>query len=504
MSFKQNTYKLVFLIFLFGFIIRIISVIPANTIIGFDQARDLFQATTIFRDHKLHIIGPTAGNNPNLHHGVLFWYYLIPGLVLFRGNPIGAVIENSFFNALSIIVMYFLGRDLFKSKRIGIIAAAITAVSYYYIQFSGWLSNPTGTFFTLPLFFLGLVEYKNGKKWGSPLSLFFLGLTIQFELFFLYLIPVLFIAFIILRPKFPSIKLMILSVFAFMIATSSMILTEIKFHFAGIRSILFAGQFVGGEKPNFWGILITFLREKWETFYLNFWPQNKNLGTLIGILAVSFLIFEIIKNKQRQRNLFLLLWFFSPAIMFLLGQHNAPWFYIGRPAAAILIGAYLISKIKSKTIVVFILMAVIIANITAIRDSMGSGQALLEPDKSSFMSDQLTAIDYTYKNSNGQQFEINTLTNPLYVNAVWGYQYYWYGLQKYNYLPSFVGGDQLYPYNTLPKSTGQEKFLYLLMDMTDRISPQYRNEIIKSADKLGHLVEEKQFGGIDVQKRILK
>src|SRR5579864_1981997 len=101
--------KIIILIFLAGFVLRIISIFPANTIIGFDQARDLWSATTIFRDHHIAVIGPTAGNNPNLHHGVAFWYYMVVPLILSRGNPIGVAIWNSFFNALSIIILYFLG-----------------------------------------------------------------------------------------------------------------------------------------------------------------------------------------------------------------------------------------------------------------------------------------------------------------------------------------------------------------------------------------------------------
>jgi hypothetical protein len=41
---------------------------------------------------------------------------------------------------------------------------------------------------------------------GDYLSLLFLGLSIQFELFFIYLIPVGVIAWFILRPKMPTIK----------------------------------------------------------------------------------------------------------------------------------------------------------------------------------------------------------------------------------------------------------------------------------------------------------
>src|SRR5258708_7511740 len=162
---RDKEFLVVFVIFIFGFLIRAISVLPANTVIGFDQSRDLFEATKIFRDHNLAFIGPTAGNNPNLHHWIAYWYYLIIPLVVTHGNPIGAVIWNCFFNALTVIVVYFFGRDLFKSKKIGFISAIIVAASFYYIQFAGWLSNPTVCLFTVPVFFFGLWKYYEGRQW---------------------------------------------------------------------------------------------------------------------------------------------------------------------------------------------------------------------------------------------------------------------------------------------------------------------------------------------------
>ncbi len=120
------------------------------------------------------------------------------------------------------------------------------------------------------------------------------------------------------------------------------------------------------------------------------------------------------------------------------------------------------------------------------------------------MSDQLKAVDYTYQESGGQGFSVNSLTNPLYINALWGYHYYWYGGETYGYLPTWSGGDQLYPYDSLVKPDGKEKYLYLLIDTSFRIPPQYKNEIINWADKKSSLVEEKIFGGIEVQKRIVE
>ena len=494
-------------LFTLAFLVRVISVLPFNTIIGFDQARDLFEATKIFRDGNIAIIGPTAGNNPFLHHGVAFWYYMIFPLLISGGNPMGVVLWNSLFNAGSAVILYILGKEMFKSERVGIIAGILAGVSYYYVQFSGWLSNPTATFFTLPLVFLGWWVYKKGKNWGLPLSFFFLGLTIQFELFFVYLIPVGIIIWVILKPKWPAGKLIGISMAAFLLSVSTMILTEVKFSFGGVRSLLFAGQFVGERKTNFFGLLGTFLKERWETFYLNIWPQNETIGTAIGIACVLFLMIEIIKNRQKkevtQRNLFLVVWFFSPALMFLLGEHNAPWFYIGRPAAAILMVAYVISKMNFKITFMVVSLAVY-ANLVAISGSRGRGQILLGPDAASVMSDQIRVVDYTYRSSNGEAFEINSLTNPLYVNAVLAYQYYWYGKRQYGYLPSFAGGEQLYPYNTLATIKGNEKYLYLLIDSTFRIPPQYRNELIKWAGSVSELVENKKFGGIEVQKRKMK
>lgn len=495
----KKEYLFLLVIFLMGFAVRFISVWPANTIIGFDQARDLFDAEKIINGH-LRIIGPTAGNNPHLHHGIAWIYFLVPPLLI-SNNPIYAVLWNCLFNTLAAVIIYFNAIALFKSKKVGYIAAIIASVSYYYVQFSGWLSNPTATLFSLPLFLFGLIKYYRGKKWGLPLSLFFLGLTIQFELFFLYLIPTSVILWLILKPRIPSLKLILLSLFTFMAATSTMIATEIKYNFAGVKSIFSAGQLVGNSHTGFFDHLLVFLTEKWEAFYLNFWPQNEDFGTIIGIFAVVFLIYEIVKRKKEieivKTNLFLLTLFFSPAIMFILGAHNAPWFYIGRPSSAILIGAYILSKIKSKTLITSILLLIIFANLTAIQDSYGKGQPFLEPDKASILSTQISTMKYTYEKSAGEKFAIDTVTNPLYVNVVWAWNYNWY-YKEYGYKPTWLGGDQIPPYDTLQNSVGTEKYFFLIVDKTDRIPPVYKDNAVNNLKKKAILIEEKEFDGIKV------
>jgi hypothetical protein len=308
--------------------------------------------------------------------------------------------------------------------------------------------------------------------------------------------------------KWPDLKMLLLSIFIFCFATSSMIATEFKFHFAEVRSLLWEGNYSGGaaSHSSFLKLFAAFIT-RWDSYSLNFSPQYPAFGMIVGISIMFFLIFDLCRywrdRDKRNKLLFLVVYFLSPALMFLLGTSNEPWFLIGRPKAIILAFAYVLIKIKPKILVFGILAFVIVSNLFAIHDSYGHGQILLEPDAASIMGDQLKAIDYTYQNSNNEPFEINTLTNPLYINAVWSYQYYWYGNQKYGYLPTWAGGNQLYPYDSLQNSNGHEKYLYLIMDTTPRIPPQYRKLIIDWANEVSKLLEEKTIGGVSLQKRLL-
>ena len=492
---RQKKYFPILAIFLLGLLIRFLSIYPANTIIGFDQARDLFDGLKIIKG-DIRIVGPTAGNNAYLHHGVAFLYYIIPPLILGSGNPIYVALWNSFFNALTIIVLYLFSKSLFKNEKSALITAFVASVSYYLIQFSGWLSNPTVTLLTVPIFFWSLWLYKKGEKKGLILSLFFLGISIQFEIFFLYLIPTFLIVWVLLKPKFPDFKTLLLSFLAFCLATSTMIATEIKFAFSGVKSLLFS-QTAG--KPPLSSNLKEFFNRFWNTFSLNLIPQEPNFGIYIGIAFLLTTFFCLLKKRKNEKSalIFVLIYLFSPLLMLLVGYHRAPWFLIGVPPAIALLGGYTFAKVKNNYLFIPILILIFVFNLKAIKNSQGKGQILLEPDRSSILSTQLSVIDHTYKTANNKPFAINTVTNPLYVNTVWAYNYSWYG-KKYGFLPNWLGGDQIPPYNTLPKSNGEEEIFFLIIDDTPRIPVAHKLEAINWAEKKGSLIEKKNFEGISV------
>jgi hypothetical protein len=184
--------------------------------------------------------------------------------------------------------------------------------------------------------------------------------------------------------------------------------------------------------------------------------------------------------------------------MLLLGVHNAPWFLIGRPVSVVIMAAYIISKIKPKFIIFVLLICITFANLNATKNALGKGQPILEPDPAAILSTQIAVVEYTYQKSNEASFAIDTVTNPLYVNAVWAWSYDFLSKNHNGYKPGFLGGDQLPPYDTLPKATGKEKYFFIITDQTPRIPPVYKQNALNTMKRKATFIEEKDFEGISV------
>lgn len=495
----MNTGKLVVAIFIFAFLLRVFTIYPYNTIIGFDQARDLFVAKTIVVDHDLKIIGPTAGNNDALHHGVLYWYYLVPGYVLSSGNPAGIAMWNAFFNSFTVVVAYLFVKNITQNNFAGIVAAALASISHYLVQYSGWLSNPSPTLLFIPLVFYSLWKYINGKNWGLLFCAIFLGICIQLELFLLYLIPTILILWLIFSRKLPSLKTAFFSLALFCLATSTMIATEIKYDFSGMKAIFGAGQFVG-EHTSLGQRLVNFGERFFETFEQTLLPLPGKGAFLFSLVAIGTIVVLIKHKKLRMPIFFVLGYLFSPILMLILGSHNAPWFLISVPLAAILLLSIILYKLFPKVLLISLGVIIIFTNFMANLKIAKSGQTLLEPDSGAIMAKQLQAIDYTYLSCPSKQVAVDTVTNPLYINSVWAYHFDWYGKTKYGFLPNWLGGKQNYPYDVLPSQTGTEKCFYVIADQTPRIGEAYRQNAINSALEKGKLVETRDFEGIVVYK----
>lgn len=511
--FKFNKQKLLFLslifILIFGFWLRYKNIQPANLIFDFDQYEDLFYTYTIAVDHKLAIIGRAIYGDPRLHHGVFFYYYNLLPFIISAGNPFASAYWNSFFNVATALILFILARSLFKQIVSGLIAALIAAVSFEFIKFSNWLTIDTVAISIVPLFYLGLWQFYQKKKWGLVLASASLGLAIQTDLSLIYLIPIMLIFWVILKPKFPNFKLLLVSASVFIATTSTMILTEIKLNFAGIKTLLnFSATFEVAKLP-YLDRLSLFLKDFFRNFSNNLLPQRPDLGIYLAaaiILGVLYLLFaNKVSKKEKYAIKFLLLYLFSPIVTLVLGYHDKPWFLIGLPPAIALIAGYAISKLKYLPLILLMVLVIGVNNVSFIVNRPLEAYKLFDSiyDSTSYLADQLAVVDYTYKESAGEPFVINAVTYPLYYNGMWAYLYSWYGKRHFGYMPSWAGGDQLYPYDLLMQPTGKEKYFYMLISETPRIPEIYKNLGRSWVYREGKLIEEKSIGGFTVQKREL-
>ncbi len=470
----------------------------------YDQVEDLFHTRKILMG-DLTIIGRPVYGLSNLHHGVFFYYYNLLPFVIFQWNPQLIALWHSVLNAALSFFIFFFARSLFKSITAGFIAAFIVAVSYEFIQFASWITIITPALITVPIYFFGLWKFYQGKNWGMFLAATALGISIQLDLMFLYLIPVFLVFWLLFKPRFPDIKVIIWSFVLFILSVSTMILTEIKLNFAGVNALLHFSEVFNDSKISYIDRLNLFFEQFWLTFSYNIMPTRVDLGAILGVAIICVSLFSLVSKKVEKSVkpgvLFALLFLFSPLIMLVFGFHRQPWFLIGIQPAIVMLAGYAFSKLKHPVIILFILIAIGLSNLKTILENRNSGPPLFKPEISSLLSSQLAVVDYTYTQSRGQAFAINAVTYPLYHNAIWEYHYKWHGLSKYGFLPGWLGGDQLPLYRTLPRATGNEQYIFMIIDNTYRIPEVFKLEGKNWADRYGSLVDEKTIGGFTVQKR---
>lgn len=496
-----------FFILIFGLTLRYINIQGANLVFDFDQIEDQFYTYTIAVDHNLAIIGRAIYGDPRIHHGVFYYYYNFIPFLISSGNFFVSAYWNIFFNTTTLFILFILAKSMFGKVLPALISAFIVACSFEFIKFSNWLTIDTVAIFIVPLFYLGLWLYNQNKKWGLVLSSASLGLALQTDLSFLYLIPVFLIFWAVFRPKIPGLKLSLLSMLTFTATVSTLILTEIKLNFSGVKTLLNFSQTFEAATVPFADRLPLFLQAFWKNFANNLLPQRPEFGIYIGIAIIGTTIYFLLSPKtsrlEKRGIYFLLLYLFSPVVTLILGYHDKPWFLIGLPPAIALISGYTISKLKILFLILPIVFLIGLSNTKFIVDRPEPAYRLFNSiyDSTSYLAYQLQVVDYTYEQSGGKSFAINAVTFPLYNNGMWAYLYNFYADKKYGYKPSWLGGDQLHPYDLLPKAKGQEKYFYLLISETGRIPEIYKNLGKKWAEENGKLIEEKTFSGFTVQKR---
>jgi len=485
---------------------------------GYDQARDALQAISIIRDGNLKLIGPTT-DIKGLFHGPLFWYLIAPWYYVSSGNPVISRIFMVFLNSLNIVFIYYFALKLFKKNTIALMSALFFAVSFEAIQYARWLSNPPPALLSIGIFLYGFWMVLNNAAIGFPLMLLCWIISVQFQFFLIYQgIFVLMALLILLSKKRKEFFLTFKNYWYLYLATiffgSTFALSELKFKFQGLKAVL--GFFtrsttVDGEPLIF--KLTKFYNSLVRNISLFLTFENRISAALLLLVLVLFSVFIYVKRpKVRKQTLFLLIWFFSPVLIYPLEKNNAYFLNIGIIYPLIIMISVLISETQKirgnlgKVLFFAVTTWIISVNLFLIFKYNPKGETLFSVQDRQILSDEEKVMDYTYLSSGKKMFGFNSVTNPLFISSTWAYVFDWYGKRKYGYLPAWMG----YPLDDVgkeiefpPLGSYQGKYLYLIIEPTPGIPEEYIRAYIRYEDTRSRLVERKQIGAFIVEKRQL-
>lgn len=508
---SRHTKILLVLIFFVALVLRWLYLPKGAITFGYDQARDAFIVQQILNG-DLKVLGPPVGGLPGIFHGVFYYYVIAPAYYFGHGDPIIVAYWMSFLNALGVFLVYFFVKKLTDQWFPSFLAALIYSVSFEATQYANWLSNVSLGILFVPAIYFGIwLWLKTKQTIGAVVTGLALGLSIQCNAALAYHgIPVIFWLYV--QRGLVNSKSLVLFFVSLIISMLSMIISELKFNEGGIAGLwyLFSSQDKVANSVKFGEFLVNYFNQLGNVFSLNIFPLNPVFGALIGIIL--YLRAGIILSKAKVNEF--LTW---PTLLL-----SAPIGYIfalafgGGSTPHITVGiATLLSAVmgitiwqmfmKSKIFAIVFLVVILCSNIVKIVLENDQGQTNFAIQKGLVLSSEISAIELTYRLSEGGPFSISTLTSPLYVNTTWSYLYNWYGMSKYGYLPSWIGNDQIGQLgNNLEFASKDTRKHFFIMEPTYSIPELYINYSKGDQDSLSNLVSQTKIGQIVVQERVKK
>jgi hypothetical protein len=385
-----------------------------------DQARDAIILRRILTLEHLPAIGASSSVG-GVYLGPFYYYFIAPWLAIFGFNPVGPAYGVAFFSSVFLLINYLVIKKLLDQET-AVFSTVVVAFSSTLINFSRFSWNPNLLpLFSLLTFFFVVRSGQTKKMIYFVLAGAFLSFTIQLHYLALFLIPPVFIYYLLQKDVFKlNRQLVNLMAFAasFTFFSLPLIIFDLRHQFLNFRnflSIFHNPSNVGGNK-------ITSLFSSFTN--LNLYLFNINLPTIF-LIIVFFAILMIAFYFRRREQLwpFFLFFFFTIlGISFYTGQKLPHYLGTVYPFY-IVIFSYVILKTTNKypikvILIVFFLSAYLFLNLKSLKFLVERG-----PNQITLATKVARIID---KNNTSRQYALASLPaessdSPYrYFLEVWG------------------------------------------------------------------------------------
>lgn len=402
------------------------------------------------RQHDLKLQGPAAsGTHDTLYHGVFYYYLIAPWVWLGQGNPQVVVNFLAVLSAGSVGVAFVLGKQVFASTKIGLLAAILTAGSFLQAELGTWLSNPQTLVLSIGLFYLFLWRCL-GKK-SHPLDWLGLGITlglsIQAGLFEITLGGSLLAAYLfkaVNQKKWHLFTRQQLGLFGggLLATTATMILTQLLMIQRGVMTFNNLPT-IGSASTSTITLLSNLLGQYLDLLHNTLAPQ----GPILVVLMLLIPVWIGWSTSKPAVKFWVAIFLTGPLWLLTLQYRNLAHLFAGLELVVILLLAKGLQHLgqhvfAGKTLVAILVALYLSANLGALHHIVALKENYFGFQKGTFLIDQLGLVDQTYRLADNQPFSFSATTNPYGINVTWSYLYHWYGLEKHGYLPAFYGNPQ--------------------------------------------------------------
>lgn len=338
----------ILVILVFAAYLRLYRIADYMTFLG-DEGRDVLVVKRMIVDHKWTLLGPTASVG-GFFMGPIYYYFMLPFLWAWKLNPVGPAVMVALVGVCTVYLVYFVGRRWF-SKPVGLLAAALYAVSPIIIAFSrsSWNPNIVPFFALVSLYIL----WKAGKEQKFRL-LFWVGLCagigIQLHYTYLFLIITQGILIAISYKKL-TVRDSLLGMTGFLLGFSPFLAFELRHGFTNSRAIVefvFAGKDTGFALTRFVDNVLAVVLRLFGRFVIRIpeagalgnmesvvretWKIGQALLAMGGVLApVAYWMKAQKKKGGRDAQTFMLLavWLLVPLVFFGVYKKNIYDYYFG-------------------------------------------------------------------------------------------------------------------------------------------------------------------------------
>ena len=480
---NKNTIFLL-LILIFALFLRLPQILADDFFFVFDMGRDMLWTRDIVVLQKPYLIGPW-GSLQGIFFGPVWYYLLSIPFFITGGDPRGSVLLVLFFNLITIITAYLLGKKI-KDGKLGLIFALLLASSTLMIDISTYAFHSNLLPFTTLIFIWSLYEVLENKP--KYLLLAALIASINFHLepataIFTALTLAVFIIWkikLILKNKNSGgVKIIFLSLIVFIIPFIPQIIFELRHQFLQTQSLIL---FIKGENKSLGGVL-PFIPRVFDRAgkFLELFSGSVFSTHILWLLrpalaVVLFLVFLIYKSAEKKEREFIeinLLVLLVPFLgyIFLFPPELKGWYLTGLAIPYILLIGLVIRYLlqKNKVIAILVLLVMIIYNsdlVIRINYFLGKMPNIGE---SGMLSVQKKTIDWIYKDADGLTFNAYLYTAPVY-DYNYQYLFWWYGKKQYGYWPE--------EYSYLPRKIDYVPYKEKYLALQKKHQPQKQPDII--------------------------